>query len=285
MKPIQFKVTETNNSSFHIQENTESDLYNKLHCHPEYQISCIVKGEGISSVGNRVEHFEAGDLYMIGPNVPHVFKKDHARHAHMYSVFFREFSFGSGFFQLPEMTKVREFLLDSSRGLKFHNSFSEKLRPRLMELKRKAGADKIIELLAILNEMALSREWKFLSSVSYTIPQKTEFYNSMNRIFRYISENFDQPIKLEDVANLANLSKYSFCRYFKRTTHKSFVNYLNEFRVGMACKMLHSNNYTISQIGFYSGFNNLSNFNRQFKRIMNCTPSKYRDLYHKYFSR
>ena len=282
MEPILFKVTEKDNHSFHIQQNDSQGLYDRMHYHPEYQISCIINGGGIASVGNGLERFGIGDLFIIGPHVPHVFRREGDGVVRMISVFFREHSFGNRFFLLPEMSRVRSFLSATSRGMKFAPGFAKRMEPLLLDLNKAGGAGRIIGLLTLLREMALSRDWRFLSSVGYSTPPKTEFYYAMNRVFRYISENFDRRITLEEAAKVVNLSKYSFCRYFKKTTHKSFVAYLNEFRVGMACKLLHNHNYSISQIGFRVGFNNLSNFNRQFKRIMKCTPSKYRDLYHKY---
>jgi len=124
----------------------------------------------------------------------------------------------------------------------------------------------------------LTEEKTYLSSIPYTTISNTPD-STMNKIFNYISKNFDQPISLEEVSKIAHLDKYSFCRYFKKITHKSFVSYLNEFRISMACKLLVKNTYSISQICFLVGYNNVSNFYKQFKKIMKVTPSKYKELY------
>ena len=286
MEPIPFKVTEKKDASFHIQINQQSHLYGHLHFHPEYQLSLILTGTGTVSVGSSIGRFGPGDVYFIGSNVPHVFKRDERPQSdeaggpsRIISLFFREESLGRSFFQLPEMVKVNSFLEASAQGVKLSSPLREQIRIEIEKMERLSGAARLIQLLALLNELALSPHKTFLTEVKLAYPeQPTEYYPRLNRIFRYISENFDQPISLEDVAEVANLSKYSFSRYFKRSTNKSFINYLNEFRIGMACRFLTKSNYSISQIGFQSGFNNLSNFYRHFKRIMNCTPSEYREL-------
>lgn len=290
MKAILFKVIERDNCSFHVQDNEREHQYNDFHYHPEYQISLIASGSGVASIGNAIDHFEQGDIYLIGPNVPHVFKHDAVNNrngdqeeARMISIFFKENSFGNRFFFLPEMAKVRELLQGASRGIKLYERLAEKIIPVIHQLNKASGATRLVHLLDLLDQMAVSSQRRFLASEYYGEPQKADYYHPMSKIFDYISENFDKQISLEEVAGVANLSKYAFCRYFKRITNKSFITYLNEFRTGIACKYLLTDSYSIAQVGFLAGFNNLSNFNRQFKKIMKCTPSRYRDLYKKYF--
>ncbi len=290
MKAILFKVTEKDDSSFHVQDNETEHQYNEFHYHPEYQISLIASGTGVASIGNSVDHFKEGDVYLIGPNVPHVFKHDAVNNegfrsdeARMISIFFKDHSFGSRFFNLPEMAKVKELLHDSSRGVKLYEDLSKQIAPIIYELNIASGATKFVHLLSLLDQMTVSSKRRFLASESYGEPRNADYYHPMSKIFDYISENFDKQISLEEVAGVANLSKYAFCRYFKKITNKSFITYLNEFRTGIACKYLLTDSYSIAQIGFLSGFNNLSNFNRQFKKIMKVTPSRYRDVYKKYF--
>ena len=239
MDPRLFKVTEQENASFHIQDNKDQVQYNQIHYHPEYQISLIVKGQGISSIGNCLEPFSPGDLFFIGPNVPHVFKNDFREEAsintksHIISIFFKDASFGHNFFSLPELAALKNFLATSSRGLKLSNNFTTESFQSIFDLNRSSGTHRLIKLLDLLNNLSLNKNWRYLSSIGYAYPYKKEFYSSMNRIFKYISENFDRPIALEDAAGVANLSKYAFCRYFKKMTAKSFITYLNEYRVGV----------------------------------------------------
>lgn len=285
MIPIRFKVTKTEAASFHTQVNEMPYQYDRLHFHPEYQISLILKGYGMVSIGDNIEEFEPGNIYVIAPNVPHVFKnkptyfeQPKAANTHMVSLFFLPEALGTHFLQLPEMVKVNEFLKDAARGVRINPSLTKELKPLLFQLLRAKGAKKIICLLDFLNRMALSPEKVFLSSMPYTL-QVADTDSTLNKIFNYISKNFDQQISLEEVSKVAHLNKYAFCRYFKKITHKSFVVYLNEFRISMACKFLIKETYSISQVGFLVGYNNISNFYRQFKKIMKMTPSKYIEVY------
>lgn len=285
MKPVPFKVTEKEDASFHVQINRQHHQYDKLHFHPEYQVSLILEGHGMASIGSSISRFQPGDVYAIGPNLPHVFKNTREHYepetpvqSHIISLFFRESSFGRDFFRLPEMVAVRKFLEDCARGVKLNHALARQIKPRMLELAELTGAMRIVQLLTILNKMALNTENRLLSAVRYEPPTRPYLYNRLNRILQYISDNFDRQITLDEAAKVANLSKHAFCRYFKRSTHKSFINYLNEFRVGMACKLLTRTNYSVTQIGLLTGFNNLSYFNRQFKKIMNCTPTEYREL-------
>lgn len=284
MKPILFKVTEKEDASFHVQINRQAHQYDQLHLHPEFQISLIVEGNGACSIGGRLDRFQPGDVYMIGPNVPHVFKNDDEHYrsdnpaqSHIVSLFFQKSSFGEQFFQLPEMAAICTFLHTCAEGVKLGKLLSEKLRPEIFRLADQAGAARIIQLLSILNQIALSDDRTYLSAEAPPAPPPSVPYPRLHRIIQYIADNFDRPISLDEAARTVNLSKYAFCRFFKRSTHKSFIHYLNEFRVSKACKLLSGNTYSITQISLLTGFNNLSYFNRQFKKFMNCTPSEYRD--------
>ncbi len=289
MVPIRFKVTKKEGASFHVQVNEMPYQYDQLHYHPEYQISLILKGSGIISIGDNLEEFGPNKIFVIAPNVPHVFKNNSsyfeqrtAANTHMVSLFFLPSAFGGQFLQLPEMVKVNDFLLDAAKGVSINPSLTLQLKPLILELIEAKGTKRLIYFLELLNKMALSPEKEFLSSIPYSLKMKGTD-NTLNKVFNYISTNFDQPISLEEVSKIAHLNKYAFCRYFKKITHKSFVVYLNEFRISMACKFLIKESYSISQVGFLVGYNNISNFYRQFKKIMKMTPSRYVELYGKAF--
>ena len=289
MVPIRFKVTKKEGASFHVQVNEMPYQYDQLQYHPEYQISLILKGSGIISIGDNLEEFGPNKIFVIAPNVPHVFKNNSsyfeqrtAANTHMVSLFFLPSAFGGQFLQLPEMVKVNDFLLDAAKGVSINPSLTLQLKPLILELIEAKGTKRLIYFLELLNKMALSPEKEFLSSIPYSLKMKGTD-NTLNKVFNYISTNFDQPISLEEVSKIAHLNKYAFCRYFKKITHKSFVVYLNEFRISMACKFLIKESYSISQVGFLVGYNNISNFYRQFKKIMKMTPSRYVELYGKAF--
>ena len=288
MKAQLFKVTDREHSSIHIQENIEQAVYGEWHYHPEIQISHILEGQGIAAIGDCISPFQGGDVFIIGSNIPHVFKPQVStvkpdEKPRMVSLFFLEKTFGQTFFGLPELVPVKQFLQTTARGIQMKSSTSCCFGTAMKELKTMVGLPRLTRFFELLHWMANHSNKTYLNAQVFPATKHKETYYSKTRIMRYISENFHRPISLEEAARIAHLDKYAFCRYFKKLTHKSFVAYLNEFRVSMACKYLHGNRYSISQVGYLVGFNNLSYFNKQFKRFMNCTPSKYRDLYHKYF--
>ncbi len=282
MKPLPFNIPKTANESFRVQEDRQPHFYDVLHCHPEIQLTLIVKSEGVYSIAHQMGRFAEGEVYLIGADVPHVFKNGEdwyggrtAGMAHSISLFFRKNSFGEGLFDVPEFLKVKQLLESSVRGIKLSKELASELAPQILDMPKLAGAVRIIKLLSFLEKIAMAGSWKHLSPpIESSFPK--EDYARLNSIVAYILENYPQPISLEDIAREAHLSPSAFCRFFKKRTRKSFVEYLNEFRVGMACKMLVESNGPVSQICYQVGFNNLANFNRQFRRVMGMTPTAYR---------
>lgn len=280
MSPILYQVLQPEGSSFAINDRDHASHLARLHYHPEYQVSLIVAGTGTCTIGATMDTFTSGDVYAIGPNIPHAFRSDAGQERtgfRMISIFFREHSLGRDFFRLPEMDVLQAFMDASARGIKLGQAAASQVSRDIEDLLAVAGADRIIQLLTILNRLAMSRRKEYLSAFPYQFSTRSSIYQRLNNIQQYIAENFDRDISLEEVAKVANLSKYAFCKYFKQCTQKTFVDYLNEFRIRFACRLLRKTQYSISQISLLSGFNNLSHFNRQFKRIMQCTPSVYRE--------
>lgn len=282
IKPLPFKIAKTAYASFLVQEDQQPYLYDVLHAHPEIQLTLVVQSDGIYSIAHQMGRFEAGDLFLIGANVPHVFKNsdqwytsDHPSMAHAISIFFRKDSFGKELFDVPEFIGVKKLLEGAERGIKLSKPLAVHLSEEMKEMLHLTGASRIIRLLSLLEKIASHQGWDYLSPPIEQRFQK-EDYERLNNILAYILEHYERPISLDDIAREAHLSPSAFCRFFKKRTRKSFVEYLNEFRVGMACKMLLESKEPIARICYQTGFNNLANFNRQFRRVMGLTPTAYR---------
>lgn len=142
---------------------------------------------------------------------------------------------------------------------------------------RMEGPSRIIELLTILNKLAETKEKELLASPGFVHHFKTSGSDQITKVCDYIMQNFTSDLTLRNVARIANMTPNAFCSFFKQRTRKTFVNFVNEVRVGYACKLLTGDQYNISEICYMSGFQNLSNFNRQFKKILNKTPHQYRE--------
>ena len=280
MKPILFDIPPQAHTSLFLSDQKEV-WYEKLHIHPVYQLSMIVNGSGRFAIGDKVSTFQSNDVFLIGPNLPHAFQASTSlvkeRNTRIISIFFRENSFGSGFLKLPEMGHLQKLLRLSLQGVRFCRDFSGSLKPRMLHLLEKSGALRLIEVLLVLQSAAEYGRHYQLSTVGQPDTVSAALYSRMNKILNYVAENFERPISLEEAARQVHLSKYAFCRFFKASTQQSFVNYLNQFRISMACRMLSVTTYDITQIGMQTGYNNLSNFNRQFKKWMSCTPREYRE--------
>ncbi len=282
MKPVLFRNPKTEKESFYTQEDKVDRFYDALHYHPELQLTAYIASAGTYFVGDRIDRFEAGDVVLIGPNLPHVSRNDaeyyqpnSGLYAHAFSIYFKPESFGREFIELPELFAIKKLLGLSSRGIRVVGATRATIHPMIIALKHLEGMERLLALLEILHRIAVSNEYEFLSSMGYITPQRDIDSKKINDVFDYVMRHFSQKISLEEIAEVANMSPTAFCRFFKQRTRKTFSQFLNEVRIGGACKLLLSERYTVSEIAYQCGYNNISNFNRQFKAITNYTPQGY----------
>ncbi len=252
------------------------------HYHPETEIIYITKSTGSRFVGDHSEPFAEGDVGLIGANLPHVWKSDPIYQknipglgAQVMVIHFREEIFKSPLAVLPEMQGINQLLYESQFGIKFFGSASRNIEVLMKGIMRTSGIQKLVKLIELLDFMAKTNEKQLLASIGYSKIRKSADFDRFDKAHRYMIENFHQNITLEKVAVIVGMTTTSFCRYFKKHTKKSFHSVLNEIRVGHACKLLLENKMNISGICYESGFNNVSNFNEQFKKIKGITPSQY----------
>lgn len=281
MKALPFKIPKTEQSSFHTQIDLEPHFYDTLHQHPEIQLTLIERSHGSLIYGDYLGDFQEGDVFVIGPNAPHVFrndaayyKSDHTDHAKALTVFFDEHTFGKQFLELPEAKNLSQFFKVAGHGMRFRND--KFLKNNIRKLFELDGLERIVILLQLLNYLSLSDQYEFLMHrLEGKLMNETEG-KRLNEIFDFTIKEHGRPIKLEEVAAIANLSPSAFCRYFKQHTRKTYLDFLNEFRISQACKLLTQRDMPIAQIAFEVGFNNLSNFNRKLKQVTGMTPREYR---------
>jgi AraC-like DNA-binding protein len=266
MKILPFKIPKTSQESFRLQEDRDQHFYDYLHQHPEVQLTLILSSEGKVIAGDYIGAFKPGDIFLIGPNLPHVFRNDSRYYeqadisiAHSYTVFFEWQSFGEKFLSLPELKKLQEFTKLSERGLYIKDPVRSRIS-QLMKLNILSHSDSIEPLASsgIYNEFD-EIDGKKLADV-----------------YRFTMNEYHRKIQLDEVADIANMTTNSFCRYFKKRTRKSYIDFLTEIRIGQARKLLQQNDLSISQICFEVGFNNLSNFNRKFRELCEITPTEFR---------
>ncbi|MCH7514086.1 MAG: helix-turn-helix domain-containing protein [Bacteroidetes bacterium] len=281
MKPISFHVSRPEKESVKVEKDRLPHFYDKLHFHPDNQITAICTSRGTLYSGDSMTLFEDGDVYLIGQNLSHVFRNDtlfYSEPSHIaesISVYFKNNFMGSGFLDKKEATHISDLLISARKGIRLRGSLKKTIFIKLTKIAELEGMERIIDLLNILHQISVSTELETLASVRYSMPVKDEDNKRINSVFNYLINHFTEQVTLEMISEIANMSPTAFCRYFKNHTRKTFIQYLNEIRIGHACKLLMSDNFSVAQICYECGFSNLSNFNRQFKVITGYSPRKY----------
>ena len=282
MKVLPFKVPVSEETSFRVQVDRMKHFYDKFHHHREVQITWIQKSHGSLLMGNTIATFVENDLLVIGGNVPHSFRNDEIFYqknkklaAEATSILFDENAFGKYFFDLPEMKNIKNFIENADKGYRINGKTKEEIIAQLKVMEEKNGTERFLILMEILNRLSFSKEVELLSNLSFLGNPTSSESKKLETVFQYMLDHHQRTIKLEEVAKIANLSVSAFCRFFKLRTRKTFSQFVNEFRISVACKKLLLDDFSISEICYEVGFTNLSNFNRQFKKIIGFTPSQY----------
>ncbi len=251
------------------------------HFHPEIELTLIVRGEGKRFIGDDIANFRAGDLCLLGPNLPHTWLSDVTNPpegvtAEAVCVQFLPGCFGDDFFDRPELRSIARLLKSSSQGLQFEGPARDSVASIMQSMESQRPYGKMIALLDALSTLATSRNAKPLSSRGFA-PLITEGdRRRIDEVSRFIFDHAAEPLRLEDAAEVAHLSVSAFSRFFRRATGKSFVRYVNELRVARACTLLSETEHSIAAIAFESGFGNLANFNRRFMEIKRLRPRDFR---------
>jgi AraC-like DNA-binding protein len=282
MKPIYQKLVALPTESVIFFDEEKPHFTVPWHFHPEIEILCVIKSTGTSYVGDGIHPFKEGEISIIGENVPHWWKSDTKYFdgkvktgIKAYIIQFKKDIFDTNFINIPEMNSIKEFLGKSQRGIQYLGRSRKLLSEQVINIFKLTGIRRITELILLLEMMANTKEYKYHASVGYSKIMNTYDFYRFNKIHEHIIHNFTRRIRLEDVANKVNICPTAFCRYFKKHTGKTFFSFLNEIRIGHACKLILDDDISISRASIESGFNNLSHFNDQFKRIMNLTPTEY----------
>ena len=272
--------------SFIVQEFADAAFDPNWHFHPEYQLFCVVEGAGTRFVGDTIKPFRPGDLVMLGPDLPHLWRSDPPRQpgeaeARGIVVYFREDFLGREFFEKKEMVRLRQLFEKAGRGLEVRGRTREVVTRKMHELPHLEGFGRVLALLDILHGLALSDEYEYLTSLGYVNGFKPSETERMRKVHEYVMGHFGREIALEQVAALTNMAPSAFCRYFKARANKTFSNFVSEVRIGHACRLLIEGNLSVSQVAYACGFKTISNFNRQFKAIVHENPLRYQRRYGK----
>ena len=259
-------------------DNASENSDKSWHFHPELELVYVHKGKGKRHVGNHISYYDDGDLILLGSNLPHYgFTNRYSGHSKEIVVQWKADFLGTMLMDLPETAHIRNLYDLSLHGIVFYGNIKRRIGERMSEMVHDNTFDRLINLVKILDQLAKTDEYRLLnaSTVGLVINQKDT--DRIDLVYDYVRENFDQEdISLTAVSDLVSMTVPSFCRYFKKHTNKTFTQFVNEFRIVHATKLLAETTDQISDICFQCGFNNFSYFNRTFKKLMGESPNNYR---------
>jgi AraC-like DNA-binding protein len=285
MKPQLLKVTSEIIHSFNARRDMSPNVNNRWHYHPELELVYFHRGSGTQFVGDNIKIFGPGDMVLVGKNLPHYWKYDEAEVEsdgsqpfatvmHFYDNFL-----GDGFLNLPENKTIKATLDSATRGLQILGPTKKKIAAYMQEILTTEGPRRILLLLETLLAISECPEKTVLASLGFRQNFEEADKDRINSICEYSFANFKSKILLEEIAGIANLSPNSFCRYFKLKTQKTYSQFINEIRIGHACKLLIEDSVNVKQICYESGFNNFSSFHSAFKSVTGKTPLGYQSKF------
>lgn len=287
MKAILQKVPVFTDSSFAVQEFRCAHFTAPWHFHPEFELVLVMRGTGKRFVGDHICDFSPGDLVLLGPNIPHWYRCDAGHYepasglvAESVVVQFTAEFLGDRFFGLPEALTVRKLLDKSALGIAITGPSRDRISRMMQDIQHVSGMERLLLLLQILHQISVGADDLCTLSNQGATGIHMRDSERINKIYEYIMQNFTQPIPLDEISGLLNMCPSTFCRYFRKHTRKNFTHFLNEIRIGHACKMLIDGDVSITEICFMSGYNNIAYFNRQFKALKQLTPKAFRQAYH-----
>lgn len=283
MKAIEVRFAKDIDKSFVVFRETGKFFPCPWHYHPEYELVLVTKSKGRRMVGDHIGYFEEGDLVFMGPLLPHVWVNDEefingtsGYAADAIVIHFQENFLGENFLEIPEMDAFKNFLKLSKQGMVINGMAKEKVAKLMSKMTSMNGLQRLATLFSIFDILSSSNEYALLASAGFTQAEANNLPGPFARITEHIMRNFDREIPLQEIASVANMAITTFCNFFKSHYRVTFVEYLNSVRIGLACKLLSDKKRNIVEVAYEVGFNNLGNFNRQFKKIKNMTPREYR---------
>lgn len=283
MKAVEYRLPKEFDKSFIVFTERGTSFPCPWHYHPEYEFVLVNKSTGRRMVGDHIGHFDEGDLVFMGPSLPHVWVNDAAyvqgqakEAADAVVVHFVADFLGDNFLGLPELEPLKKVLDLSKRGLVVTGKTKSLLGQIMNRMVNESGLKRLSSLFAMFDILANSQEYIPLASPSYMQHTQGHYSDRYSKITDYILRNFHREITLGEVASEASMATTTFCNFFKEHYRMTFVEYLNTIRIGHVCKLLADGDENVVTIAYECGFNNLANFNRQFKRLKGMSPSEYR---------
>ena len=272
----------TPNDCFTIFSKVKTKFDFPLHYHEEYELNLVLNAKGAKRViGSHIEVIDDVELALIGPNLYHAWFTNQCQSEKIIEITiqFHKDLFDEKFLKRNQLSFLRTMLERSKRGIVFAPETISALKDRILALDKKSGFSSVLELLSILHDLSISRNMRTLSDPGFMNEKLSYNSRRIEKVFEHMNNNYDKQVTLAEVARIANMPETSFSRFIKKRTGKTFIDSLNEIRLGHASRMLIESTTTVSEIAYKCGFNNISNFNRIFKRKKLCIPKEFRETY------
>jgi len=281
MDPVYFKVPRHEDETVRVEQWDQPKFYEPFHYHEECQLTLILSGSGTAFISNSIVEYDTGDLFFIGENLPHVFRSDQMGmpgiedRIRAVSVFFPKKKLLSIVDEIPDSDRINKLLDDSAYGLRIKAASKQKVGSLIQKIGHYYGFSRILNLLQIFDLVASFQKAEKLVMMR-TAPLDASHRRDLNKVFDFVMLNYKGKITLDSVSALVYMTPNAFCRYFKKHTQKSFSSFVIEVRINKACKMLQDDSNSVSDSCYSSGYNNISNFHRHFRRVVGLTPNEYR---------
>jgi len=272
-------IEPTFGNSFTYQkfDKNKRNQSNIWHYHPEIELVFVNGGSGKRQIGSNLSYYTNGTLILIGSNLPHCGFTDELTGNRSETVVQMKKGFlGDNFFSIPEMEKVQNLLEIAKSGVVFYGETKAILGYKLESLEHKNSFERLLIVLDVLQNLSSTDEFRILNAEGFSMPTDIKDNDRINIVFNFVKANFKEEIKLQEISDLVSMTVPSFCRYFKKITNKTFTQFVNEYRLVHASKLLAEKPLSITEVCFESGFNNFSYFNKTFKKFTGQSPSKYR---------
>ncbi|EDM38080.1 putative AraC-family regulatory protein [Pedobacter sp. BAL39] len=273
----------TQNDCFTIFSRVKKDFDFPLHFHEEYELNFILNAAGAKRiVGDSIEEITDMELVLVGPNLSHVWSTHNCKSEEITEVTIQWHKdlFDDKMLRRNQLSFIRKMFERSVRGILFPRETIERVYQRILAIDQLQGFDSVLELMSILHDLSTSKSMRILSDATFNNDQILN-YNSrrIDKAFEFMNANFDKQISLKDLSKLVSMTEVSFSRFIKKRTGNTFLDSLNEIRLGHATRMLIETTHSVAEISYNCGFNNISNFNRLFKRKKHCTPKEFRESF------
>jgi AraC-like DNA-binding protein len=254
-----------------------------IHFHPDYELNFIYNGKGVRRiVGDHIGEIDEFELVFLGKNLVHCWEIHQCKNSDIREICIHLQSnlLDDNLLNREVFKPIKDMFLRSKNGILFSKETAKTMMPRLVNLSKSSGIDNFLNFISILYDLSVSREQRILST---SLPEKDDYENSsrIKIVHNYIQNNYDKKISLDEISNLVNMTPVSFNRFIKKRTGRTFITYVNDIRISMAARHLLESEFTIGEISYKCGFNNIANFNRIFKQTKKITPSEYRNEFNK----